>query len=320
MRADRLLSLMMLLQTRGRMTADDLAEELEVSVRTIYRDVTALSAAGVPVFCERGPGGGVGLIEEYRTSLTGLSAEETQALFMMDVPAPLAQLGMGQEFKQALLKLSAALPDSRRTDEARSRQRIHLDSTWWYQSGKPLPCLGTIHEALWQERRLRLKVRQEFFNTEFEQEAEPYGLVAKANVWHLVYGRGGSVHVLRIAEVVEAVMLEGTFARPADFDLADFWGKWCAEYESRPQFMARVRVSPQALERIQFYLDERALPYIDGAGKRDEDGWTTLDLPFEILFRRPDAIAGNGASGGSVGAAAAAQKRARFCRADRRFL
>src|SRR5512139_3265621 len=121
MRADRLLSLLMLLQSRGAMTARDLAAALEVSERSIYRDLTALSAAGVPVYAERGPGGGVRLVEEYRTTLTGLTPDETRALFMMSIPAPLVQLGMDEKFKGALLKLSASLPDTRRLDEALTR-------------------------------------------------------------------------------------------------------------------------------------------------------------------------------------------------------
>src|SRR5512138_3943809 len=121
MRADRLLSLLMLIQSRGQMTAQELADELEVSERTIYRDITALSASGVPVYATRGPGGGVRLIDEYRTTLTGLTSNETHALFTMGIPAPLAQLGMDETFKAALLKLSASLPDTRRADEERTR-------------------------------------------------------------------------------------------------------------------------------------------------------------------------------------------------------
>ena len=198
MRADRLLSLLMLIQARGKMTVRELAEELEVSERTIYRDITALSTSGVPVYALRGPGGGVRLIEEYRTTLTGLTPDETRALFMLSIPAPLMQLGMGEEFKGALLKLSASLPASRRADEARTRQRIHLDSSWWFQSEQDVPYMHTVQQALFQDRRLHIKVRWNFFNTELEQEAEPYGLVAKANVWYLVYGRGGTPHVTRV--------------------------------------------------------------------------------------------------------------------------
>jgi len=129
MRADRLLSLLMLLQARGRMTARALATELEVSERTIYRDIDALSLSGVPIYGDRGPEGGYALLESYRISLPGLKEDEVRALYMLSIPAPLAQLGVGQELKAALRKLVAALPAAYRADAARVRQRLHLDAT-----------------------------------------------------------------------------------------------------------------------------------------------------------------------------------------------
>ncbi len=294
MRADRLLSLLMLLQTRGRMTAADLALELEVSERTIYRDLVALSASGVPIFAERGPGGGVSMIEEYRTSLTGLTPDEVRALFMMNVPAPLAQLGVGQEFKQALLKLSASLPDARRLDEARSRQRIHLDSSWWFQQGRPSPCLEVVRQALWQDKRLRLRIHKEFFDTEFEHRVDPYGLVAKANVWHLVGEFAGNIRVVSMAEIIQAEMLEETFAYPLDFNLEGFWKKWCQEVESRPRFIARVRLSPEALANLHRYLDGQSYRSLDLSSSPDQEGWVILNLPFENLITARTRLLGLG--------------------------
>ncbi|HEY3473037.1 MAG TPA: WYL domain-containing protein [Anaerolineales bacterium] len=294
MRADRLLSLLMLLQSRGQMSARELADELEVSERTIYRDITALSTAGVPVYASRGPGGGVRLIEEYRTTLTGLTPDETRALFMMSMPAPLRQLGLGETFKGAFLKLSASLPDTRRLDEARTRQRILLDSSWWFQSEQQVPCLQVIQQALWQDRRLRIKVRWDFFNTEFEQEAEPYGLVAKANVWYLVYGRGGNPHVTRVSQIVEAESMPECFTRPADFDLEEFWENWCREYESRPAFLARVRVAPEALSVIAESVGDRTRVQLDTYPVPDQNGWVTLDLPFESFVAARTRLLGLG--------------------------
>jgi predicted DNA-binding transcriptional regulator YafY len=293
MRADRLLSLLMLLQTRGRMTAEDLADELEVSVRTIYRDLTALSASGVPVYCERGPGGGVAFVEEYRTTLTGLTADEARALFMMSVPAPLTQLGVGQVLKAAMLKLSAALPDSRRSDEARARQRIHLDSSWWFQSEEPVPCLQTIQQAIWKDRKLDLNYRSHF-GASVEQVVAPYGLVAKANLWHLVYAREGVVRVVRVSQVLEARMLDESFDRPADFDLAAFWERWCADYESQPPFVARVRVSPQMIPSLRYFLEERFRNLSSRDLPPDPDGWVTLDLPFESFSTARTRLLGLG--------------------------
>ena len=294
MRADRLLSLLMLLQTRGQMSARDLADELEVSERTIYRDITALSASGIPVYASRGPGGGVRLIEEYRTTLTGLTPDETRALFMMNIPAPPTQLGMDEKFKGALLKLSASLPDTRRAEEERTRQRILLDSSWWFQSEQDVPCLQTIQQALWQDRCLHIKVRWEFFNTEFEQEAEPYGLVAQANIWYLVHGRGGTPHVTRVSQIVEAEITSGNFTRPPEFQLEAFWKNWCREYESQPPFCARVRVAPEAIPMLAEYVGDRARGQLPRSHNPDDDGWVTLDLPFESFVADRSRLLGLG--------------------------
>jgi len=294
MRADRLLSLLMLIQSRGLMTAQELADELEVSERTVYRDIIALSAAGVPVYASRGPGGGVRLIEEYRTTLTGLTPDETRALFMMSIPAPLMQLGVGEKFKAALLKLSASLPEPRRADESRTRQRIHLDSSWWFQSEQQVPCLQIIQQALWQDRCLRIKVRWDFFNTEFEQDAEPYGLVAKANIWYLVYGCGGTPKVTRVSQIVEAELTPEVFARPPEFQLEAFWVAWCGEYESQPPFCARVRVSPEALPMLAEYVGDRARGQLTQRPSPERDGWVTLDLPFESFVAARTRLLGLG--------------------------
>jgi predicted DNA-binding transcriptional regulator YafY len=284
----------MLLQSRGQLTAQELADELEVSERTVYRDIIALSAAGVPVYASRGPGGGVRLIEEYRTTLTGLTPDETRALFMMSLPAPLTQLGIGATFKGALLKLSASLPDTRRFDEALTRQRIHLDSSWWFQSEQQVPCLQIIQQALWQDRRLRIKVRWDFFNTEFEQDAEPYGLVAKANIWYLVYSRGGTPKAIRVSQIVEAELMPECFTRPPDFDLEAFWNNWCHDYESQPPFCARVRVAPEALSMLAEYVGDRARVGLTRSHTPDADGWVTLELPFESFIAARTRLLGLG--------------------------
>src|SRR5512140_180857 len=294
MRADRLLSLLILLQARGQMSAKDLADELEVSERTIYRDITALSASGVPIYASRGPGGGVRLIEEYRTTLTGLTPDETRALFMLSIPAPLMQLGVGSTFKGALLKLSASLPERHRLDEARTRQRILLDSSWWFQAEQQVPCLQTIQQALWQDRRLQIKVRWDFFNTEFEQDAEPYGLVAKANIWYLVYGCGRTPKVTRVSQIVKAEPTPEGFTRPPDFQLESFWQAWCRDYESQPPFCARVRVAPDALPMLAEYVGDRARGQLSQRSDPGPDGWVTLDLPFESFITARTRLLGLG--------------------------
>lgn len=280
MRADRLLSLLMLLQTHGKMTARDLAEELEVSERTIYRDLEALSTAGIPVYTERGPGGGIALLEEYRTNLTGLTADEVQALFMLSIPSPLLQLGVGETLRSALRKLTAALPPSRLPDRDMARQRIYLDTSWWGQPGQALPHLTTVQQAIWQERRLRVAVRA-FFGGEINVTVEPLGLVAKASEWHLVALRGGHPHVYRLADLAAAEILEESFERPEDFDLVAFWEAHCARMEAeRGIYGVRLRISPALARELTWHLGEQAAEALTQAGPPDAEGWREITLWF----------------------------------------
>jgi len=277
MRADRLLSLLMLLQTRGTQTAQVLAAELEVTERTIYRDVTALSAAGIPVYTERGPGGGIALVDDYRTNLTGLNAEEVHALFMLSIPAPLDQLGVGEELRMALLKLSAALPVSRRAEETTARQRIHLDAAWWFQSEEPTPHLKTIQAALWSNRKLEITYRSDF-GTDVEMALAPYGLVAKASVWYLVGAREDHLRVLRISRIQEASLNAESFEYPPAFDLPSFWKTWCGEFESsRPQYHVTLRVSPT----LAGILAGQHPPFLNAPPPQEIAGWQTIPLTFE---------------------------------------
>lgn len=284
MRADRLLSMLMLLQVRGKMPAQALADELEVSVRTVYRDLDALSAAGVPVYAERGPGGGCALLDSYRTTLTGLTGEEVRALFMLTIPAALAQLGVGQELKAALLKLSAALPAERRRDEAWVRQRIHLDWTGW-QAVEPVPHLEAIQRAVWADRRLWLVYRRQAGPAvrRFERLVDPYGLVAKAGVWHLVCVAGGRLRVYRVSELLEVRPAGERFERPADFDLAAFWAGWAVEAEAwRGLFQATVRVSPALAAELPRLFGDRVRDRLAAAAP-DAEGRLTVVLPFDTF-------------------------------------
>jgi predicted DNA-binding transcriptional regulator YafY len=294
MRADRLVSILLFLQARGRMTARELADELEVSQRTIYRDVDALSAAGVPVYADRGPGGGFALLDDYRTTLTGLSRDEVRALFMLSIPEPLAQLGLDGELKVALLKLSAALPAARRPEETMVRQRFHLDSSWWFQAEEPVPHLPTIQQAVWEDRRLHLTVRLRFEGLA-EWLVDPYGLVAKAGVWYLVCARDGHLRVQRVSDVVAAHPAEGHFQRPAGFDLVAFWRGWCADYEgSRPSYPVLARVSPELVPYLPQVFGDPIREGIAQAGPPDAEGWLTLRLPFETFETARTRILGLG--------------------------
>jgi predicted DNA-binding transcriptional regulator YafY len=297
MRADRLLSILMVLQSRGRLTAQQLAEELEVSVRTIYRDLDALSAAGVPVYAERGPGGGCALLDSYRTTLTGLTQDQVRALFMISIPAPLVELGVGPDLKAALLKLSAALPSSRRSDEERVRRRIHLDSVEWSPVSEPVPHLQTIQRAVWQDRRLQVTYHLPF-DAQAEWLVDPYGLVAKASTWYLVCARNGHVRALRVSRILDAHVADGSFERPAEFDLAAFWRAWCDDVESsRSAYPATVRVAPGLVAWLPRFFGEQIHDELARASPPDGRGWITLTLTFETLL---DARARILAMGGAL--------------------
>ena len=290
MRADRLLSLLMLLQSRGRMTAKALSEEVQVSERTIYRDMEALSMAGVPLYAEAGPEGGFALLDSYRTTLTGLTEGEVRALFMLSIPAPLAELGVSQELRSALLKLSAALPDVRRHDEEQVRQRFHLDSAWWHQGEDSVPHLQTIHQAVWQDHQLHLKYRP-MPTVEIEQVVDPYGLVAKAGVWYLVCARNSRVRAHRVSDLLDARLTGETFERPAQFDLAAFWRAWCIEREkSHAAYPVLVRVAPNFIPWLPMYFGDPIRDKIAQAGPPDAEGGITLELDFESLEAARDRL------------------------------
>jgi predicted DNA-binding transcriptional regulator YafY len=293
MRADRLLSLLMLLETHGKMTARQLAEELEVSERTIYRDIVALNTSGVPIYTEDGPGGGISLVEEYKTDLTGLNADEVRALSMLNIPEPLVKLGVGRELKAALLKLSASLPSTSRENEARTRQRIHLDASWWYEREEPVPHLSTIQQALFQERKLQLTWKG--FKTNIEQVLDPYGLVAKSNTWYLVAGGQDHVRVLRVSKIVASQRLEETFEYPQEFNLPAFWKSWCEDFKNkRPIFTVTARVSPELLDQLPYVFSDHITTVPEQTGTPDEQGRVTLILHFETFESARSRILGLG--------------------------
>ena len=243
MRADRLLSLLLLLQTRGRMTARELAEQLEVSERTIYRDMEALSMAGIPVYAERGPGGGCTLVDGYQTRLTGLTETEVRALFLLNRAGPLTDLGLNQALDDALLKLSASLPAPQRCDAEQVRQRIHLDTTTHHVDALSIHHLQTIQEAIWQERILLLASHEQDKNGYgCPQTVEPYGLVSKEKMWYLVGAVDGEYNVFSVSDIQTMTMTTQRFTRLASFDLPRFWADYCRQVNASrtcPQVRSR---------------------------------------------------------------------------------
>ncbi|GIG69494.1 helix-turn-helix transcriptional regulator [Phytomonospora endophytica] len=283
MRASRLLSLLLLLQNRGRMSAPALAAELDVSVRTVYRDINALAAAGVPVYGEHGPLGGYQLLDGYRTRLTGLTPAEAEALFLSGMPQPAAELGLGANLAAAELKLTAALPVSYREASGRIRERFHLDARGWFREPDDVPHLLTVADAVWRERRVRIRYRRwEPTRETVTRTLDPLGLVLKAGTWYLVAARGGKPRTYRVATIRSIEILDDEAIRPPGFDLAAHWASGVAEYESRvSRTHARVSLSPRGFADLTDLLPTVPKRAGDDAAPPDADGWREVTLPME---------------------------------------
>lgn len=283
MRADRLLILLLLLQTRERVTAQTLAKRLEVSERTIYRDLEALSLAGVPIYAERGPGGGWKLLEEYRTNLSRLTETEVNTLFMSGVAGPIADLGLGKTGEDALLKLLAALPTVYRRNAERARQRIYLDAPGWFHHEEEVPYLPVIQEAAWNDLRLHLTYQRGDFDI-IERLVDPYGLVAKASVWYMVAASDAGMRVYRVSRIQAVTLTEERFDRPAEFDLQAFWVKRCADFEaSRQRYPVRLRVAPDAIPILSQVFGDWIQILVKQSGLPDNEEWITLTILCETL-------------------------------------
>ncbi len=299
MRADRLISILLLLQIHTRITARALAERLEVSERTILRDMEALSIAGIPVFAERGTGGGWSLVENYKTNLTGLNEAEIQALFLTRPPRLLADLGLDKAAEGGLLKLLAALPSAaaRRNAENIS-QRIYVDVAGWRNADEAVPLLPTIQEAVWQERKLRITYLRGGGGgggdeCGVERVVEPLGLVAKGSVWYLLALIDGGIRNYRVARVRAAEMLDEGFVRPPDFDLAVTWRQSNVEFKAKfPRYPVTVRVQPDALWRLQF---GGRFANVEHIGAAEADGWLTVRMNYQVAENASENLIGLGA-------------------------
>lgn len=287
MRASRLLSALLLLQSRGRVSARVLAEELGVSVRTVYRDMVALHAAGIPVYADAGPDGGYQLVDGFRTRLTGLTEGEAQALFLTGLPGPAAELGLSALLSAAELKLAAALPAPLRESAQQVRDKFHLDAPGWYKAGDPSPHLAAVADAVWQQRVIRLRYHRWKAPTEVTREVRPYGLVLKAGTWYLVAHptEADSPRTYKVNQVLDCRVLDERFDRPLDFDLAAYWRSYLGEFQARlHQGTAVVRFSPDALDRLPDLVgpDVRAAVAATGSPP-DPAGWVTATVPIESM-------------------------------------
>ncbi len=288
MRASRLVSLLLLLQTRGQMTARELADELEVSERTIYRDVDALSASGVPIYAERGPLGGVRLVEGYRTRLTGMTADEAEAVFLSGLPGPAAQLGLGTVVAAAQLKVLAALPTELRARASRLVERFHLDAAGWFRSGESAEHLPAIAQAVWDGRHVELEYDRG--DRVVARGVDPLGLVLKAGIWYVVGLVDGQVRTYRASRIAKVELGEERFERPESFDLAAFWADNVAAYDrDQPRTEVVIRVPQERANALGDLIGTEALAGAEQVFGPDEQGWIGLRLrlrwPDEALGR-----------------------------------
>lgn len=280
MRASRLLQLLLLLQARGPMSAPQLAAELEVSVRTVYRDLEALGAAGVPVYSETGRNGGARLVDGWRTRLTGLTGEEAESLPLLGMPAAAAELGLGSVLAATELKVLAALPPELRSRARRVAERFHLDVGGWFHRHEPVPHLAAVAEAVWDDRRVRLRYRRS--DKVVERTVDPLGLVLKAGTWYLVASHRGQLRTYRVARIASLDVLDDRFERAPDFDLLGHWARSSSAFEDAMfRIEVRLRMRTEEIALLRFVLDPVSLRRVES--EPDDDGWSLVRFPGESV-------------------------------------
>ncbi len=281
MRASRLLSLLMLLQVRGRTSAAALARELEVSVRTIYRDVEALSEAGIPIYAEQGRLGGLALQEGFRTKLTGLTGAETQAVPFLGLLGAAEDLGLGLEAAQAQLKLLASLPPDAGARASQIAARFHVDPVPWYHTAEAPACLPELARALWQDRRIRLDY--EPWGARFQREVGPLGLVLKAGTWYLI-AQDGRPKTYRVSSIRGLEVLDTPFRRPTRFDLATYWASWLADFEARLSVgHAELRITEEGLRILRAVQPSAAREAEAAASRTGRGDWRQVRISVEAI-------------------------------------
>jgi len=296
MRADRLVAITLLLQAQKKLTAQALAARLEVSPRTILRDVEALSRAGIPIYTNGGRGGGIALDENYRVKLNGLKEAEIHTFFISSNVQLFKDIGLGDAAENALLKLSAAVPAQYQPSIELMRQRIYIDPVWWWHDSDPQPFLEEIQQAVYESRHIRALYEHRHGDVT-EQLLEPYSLVAKSSTWYLVARRDGELRTYRISRFHDIVLLDTHFCRSDNFDLATYWHQHLQEFASN--------VSDYAFT-LRFH--ESRLPFVKSLipgryhiiGPDSEDGWITAQIHLESMDLAKMVVFGLGAQGAVV--------------------
>jgi predicted DNA-binding transcriptional regulator YafY len=297
MRADRLLAILLLLQEHGRLSARRLAERLEVSERTVHRDMEALAMAGVPVWAQTGRHGGWELAEGYRTDLTGLSEGELRSLVLAGASSHLRHLGVGEDLDRAVTKVLASLPETRRAAARSAGSYLYVDPAGWRRSDDAVPWLPALDEALRRARRVRIRYERTGDQATVDRTVDPLGLVVQGSTWYLLAGVDGGTRTYRVSRLRDVVLLDEPADRPADLDLAATWQAGREAFRrALPQATWTMRVSPQAIGRVRFGW--RFASVVEEL-PADEDGWVTVrcradGLPVAIectLGLGPDVVA-----------------------------
>jgi predicted DNA-binding transcriptional regulator YafY len=292
MRADRLLSILMLLQAHGKLTTQQMARDVGVSRRTILRDLDALSTAGIPVYTESGPGGGVALDENYQMALSGLSASDLPALFVSGMPSLLEHVGMEGRADDILLKLFAGLPAYHHQAVQQIRHRLHIDPVWWWYEEQPLSFWEQLQQAVFEDRKIRAGYERHDGSIS-ERVLEPYSLVSKAGIWYLVARREESWRTYRISRFHQVTLLAERFTRSMDFDLASYWQAHVEEMKSSlPHYDFTLRIPVEKEEFLRFHISGNSaiseLP--------DEPGWFKAEIQVPSLESAKMLIFGVGAA------------------------
>jgi predicted DNA-binding transcriptional regulator YafY len=292
MRASRLLSILLLLQARGRMTAECLAAELEVSVRTIYRDIQALHESGIALYGEPGREGGYRLVDGYRTQLTGLTQDEAAALSLAAMPAAARELGLSGAAAGAAAKLNAALSDDLRRRADHIQGRLYFDPTAWYDDTDRITFLTEVAEAVWQHRRLRVTYLRWDEPREVLRILEPYGLVLKGGRWYVVARSGEQLRTYRVSQLRDARLLDERFERPSGFDLAAYWSEYLTEFTTRRhQQHATVRLSPRGWQRLNHLMEPAVVKAVAASAvAAGDDGWVEATVPVESISHAHDEL------------------------------
>ena len=298
MRASRLVSILMLLQSRGRVSARSLARHLEVSTRTVYRDIDELGAAGVPVVVERGAAGGFELLDGWRTTLTGLTSGESQTLFLSGLPGPAAELGLADTMASAHLKVLAALPRAWQVEAQRVSSRFHVDLAAWYRRTKPVQFLRALADAVWADRWV--SVRYDSWDGLVDRELEPLGLVIKAAEWYLAAlprGKRSKLATPRTYRVsnIRALTVHGEFVRPKRFDLAAYWSESTRRFErDLYRDTAEVRLSPRGRKLLGSTSSAVEDAIALASEPVDARGWLRVTIPIESIAHATRELIGLG--------------------------